>query len=196
MLSRQAKHLACDTQILRFAQNDIRHLICDEILLVKAKKLEPLFGFAFGQAVALTFWLFGGLLPAQFLPQPLPEILRFYRRRSSRSSRSPQSAVAADDYQSSRRGIGLYLVFDYRVSIPAGPGKKDIRIRYIFKYTFIPRPHPIEDDFAAFADQLQIPPYYSAQLNLANGPGFFVCLRQRHSFPNATIGEPVACLLN
>jgi hypothetical protein len=26
MLSRQAKHLACDTQILRFAQNDIRHL--------------------------------------------------------------------------------------------------------------------------------------------------------------------------
>jgi hypothetical protein len=29
MLSRKAKHLAYVTEILRFAQNDIHHLVCD-----------------------------------------------------------------------------------------------------------------------------------------------------------------------
>ena len=32
MLSRQAKHLAIDSQILRFAQNDTHQLKCDEVL--------------------------------------------------------------------------------------------------------------------------------------------------------------------
>jgi len=39
MLSRKAKHLAYVTEILRSAQNDIHHLVCDRALVPFLKSL-------------------------------------------------------------------------------------------------------------------------------------------------------------
>jgi len=46
MLSRKAKHLACVTEILRFAQNDIHHLVCNRALVFEFCYMVLIFLFS------------------------------------------------------------------------------------------------------------------------------------------------------
>jgi hypothetical protein len=145
-------------------------------LLFDVEKLKPLFGLAFAEPDLFFYRLGRRSLAAQLPANIIPKLFGPYRDCLSGMSGLADSPVAADNNQSSRRGICFYLGFDNSVGIGGAACKKNLKAAYFIEPALVRRPNPVKNDFSLFTGQFEVSAYNPAQLNAADWFKVFIGL--------------------